>query len=75
MTTSYRGHEISVTREKSMGGWSQVFFSVFRESDQYECVSGFSDSADTVRTWIRLLRERIDDELSSSTPWGCELPC
>ena len=71
MKASYRGHEINVVRERCLGGWTQIYFSIFREADGYECTSGFSDSEDTVRTWVDMLKRRVDNELAEDDPW-CE---
>ena len=68
---SYRGHEIDVTRERCLAGYPLLYFSVFRESDGYECLSSYEDSRETVREKIKQLKERIDNELSEDDPW-CE---
>jgi hypothetical protein len=65
----YRGHRINVTREKCLAGYALLYFSIFRESDQYECMSGYEDSAETVRDKVKQLRERIDNELAEDDPW------
>jgi hypothetical protein len=67
---SYRGHTISVERQKCMGGWSQLYFSVFRESDGYECLSSFEDSEEMLSDKVQQLRDRIDAELIEDDPWG-----
>lgn len=71
MKVSYRGHEITVTREDALGGWGSVYYSVFRESDGFECLSGFSmEDGDTLESWIGFMKERIDAELADQNPWG-----
>lgn len=70
MKTSYKGHEITVTRERSMGGWTQIYYGVFRESDGYECTSGFCDTSDSTRTFTRILKDRVDAELADDDPWA-----
>lgn len=70
MKVTYKGHEIEVTRDRSMAGYSMLFYSVFRKSDGYECTSGFSDSTETVREFAGILRGRIDAELAEVDPWG-----
>ena len=37
MKTSYKGHEINVDRSESMTGDEMPFYSIFRESDGFEC--------------------------------------
>lgn len=70
MTSTYRGHRITVERSKSLAGWEMLFWSIFRVSDGYECDSGFSTSADTVRDFHASLKERVDAELADENPWG-----
>ncbi|MBK1874621.1 hypothetical protein FE848_15450 [Marinobacter sp. 1-3A] len=71
MKVKYKGHEIDVSREKCMGGWSTLYYSVFNDEGR-ECLTGFEDSAESVRDKIAQLKERIDNELSSDDPWGFE---
>lgn len=71
MKTIYKGHEITVTREKSMAGYDMLFYGVFRVSDGYECDSGYSDSNETVKEFTAMLKERVDAELAEDAPW-CE---
>jgi len=69
MKTTYRGHEIDVHRDMCLGGWQMLYYSIFRLSDGFECVSGFEDSAETVRDKIKQFKERIDRELAEDDPW------
>ena len=69
MKSIYRGHEIEVTRDRCLGGWQQMYYSIFRVSDGYECLSGFEDSAETVRDKMKQLKERVDAELKEADPW------
>lgn len=70
MKVSYRGFEIDAHRERSLGGDVLLYWSIFRKSDLYECDSGFSTGSDTVRTWVKMLKERVDAELVEADPWG-----
>lgn len=69
MKVVYRGHEIEVTREKCLGGWSELYTSVFRLSDGLECICAVEDSAEKIVDQIRYMKERIDEELASENPW------
>lgn len=69
MKVVYRGHEIEVTREKCLGGWSELYTSVFRLSDGLECVCAVEDSAEKIVDQVRYMKERIDEELASENPW------
>ncbi len=70
MKATYRGHVITVTRDRAMGGWMSIYYSIFRESDGYECISGFNPYDDTnLHTFMHLMRERVDAELADPDPW------
>jgi hypothetical protein len=70
MKTSYKGHEIVVERSESMMGDEMLFYSIFRESDGFECESNFSSGSETKEEFTELLKERVDAELSEADPWG-----
>jgi len=53
-----------------MGGWSQLFYSIFRISDGYECTSGFTTDESPVHVYMKYMKERVDAELAEATPWG-----
>lgn len=59
MKTTYKGCDIEVTRDKCLGGWEMLFYSVF--DDGFEITSGFSESSETVREFINGLKEVVDD--------------
>lgn len=59
MKTTYKGCEIEVFRDQCLGGWEMLFFSVF--DGNYEVTSGFSESSETVREFIKGLKELVDD--------------
>lgn len=72
MKIIYRGYEIDVRRERSMGGRSMLYYSIYRISDGYECVAGCTTDSSTVREYVRFMKERIDNELAEADPWGEE---
>lgn len=65
----YRGHEISVERQKSMAGYGLLYYSISRQSDGFECLSDYQDSTEKIRDMIAYLKIRVDDELESLDPW------
>jgi hypothetical protein len=69
MKAHHRGYEINVTREKCLGGWSMLYYSILRESDGWVVVESFEDSGHTVRELVRYMKERIDAELAEDDPW------
>ncbi|NVJ48122.1 MAG: hypothetical protein HWE07_13385 [Cytophagia bacterium] len=72
MKVECKGFDIEVTRERSCGGWSQLYFSIFRKSDGFECLSSFEDSQEKVSDKVKELKECIDNELKLSNPWNEE---
>lgn len=71
MKVGYKGHTISVTRERCMGGWPLIYYGIYRDSDGYECAAGFTEEAVSVATYMGYMRERVDAELATDDPW-CE---
>jgi hypothetical protein len=65
----YKGYEIDVYREKCMGGWGMLYYSVFT-IDGHECLSNFEGSEEAVRDKIGQLKELVDAELKSGDPFG-----
>lgn len=59
MKTLYRDCDIEVTREKCLGGWDMIYFSVF--DGGFEVTSGYSESNDTVREFIKDMKNLVDD--------------
>lgn len=59
MKTTYKGCEIEVVRDKSLGGDDMLFFSIF--NDGFEVTSGFSETDNTVRDFINDLKKVVDD--------------
>lgn len=69
-TIKYKGYTIEAYREKCMGGWPTLYYSIIRDEDGFECVSDFEDSKEKVRDKIKQLKSRIDLELAEEDPWG-----
>ena len=67
MKVKYRNCEIECTREKALSGDVLLFFSVFDEGvydTGFEVTSGFSYGEDTVREYIKHLKEVVDDYIA-----------
>lgn len=69
MKTTYHGYEIEVNREKCLGGWDLLYYSIIRLEDQWIVVDSFEDSDETVRDMIKHMKARIDNELAEDDPW------
>lgn len=59
MKIRYRGCEIEVKREKCLGGWDMLYYSVFDEG--FEVTSGFSESSETIKEFSAGLKNVVDD--------------
>lgn len=72
MKVNYRGYEISVERDyayKPNEGLCYLYWSIYRNSDGYCCDESYYTGCETVREWIKLLKERIDSEHETDDPW------
>jgi hypothetical protein len=63
MKATYRGFEISVTREKCLAGYDLLYFDIYRINDGYCLEESFSDESTPVREFMRYMKERVDAEL------------
>lgn len=70
MRVKYRGYEIEAHRDRCLGGWSLLYYTVVRDVDGYEAVCGFEDSEEATREKLRQLKRRVDAELLEADPWG-----
>ena len=70
MRVNYKGYEIEVFRDMCLGGWEQLYYSIFREEDGFECVTGFVGGEEKVRDMVKYLKERVDNEEKDDDPWG-----
>jgi hypothetical protein len=61
MKSIYRGFEIEVKREKCLAGYPMIYYSIFRISDGWELTSGFYDTEDTVRSFLKDMKATVDD--------------
>jgi len=70
LKVSYKGYEIDTQREESLGGYDLLYWSIFRKSDGYEADSGFTTGDDSMISWIKGLKQRVDAELAGDNPWN-----
>jgi len=59
----YRGFEIDAHRDKSLGGDTLLYYSIFRREDGYELTSGFSSGDDKIRDYLGYMQGWVDDFL------------
>ena len=71
MKVIYKGYEIEVNREESIGGDDMLYTSITRLSDGY-LAEAFPEYGEckTVRSQIKNMKTRIDNELMEENPWG-----
>jgi hypothetical protein len=70
MKAIYRGYEIDVRRERSLGAGILLYYTVVRESDGFICVDGFEGSDTPVREMIKYLKVDIDDSFLVDDYWN-----
>jgi hypothetical protein len=58
MKAVYRGCDIEAKREQALGGWSEVYWSAYRQSDSYGIADGFGGG--TVRECFADLKREVD---------------
>jgi len=64
MNVVYKGFDIRVVREMSMGAGMHLYFTVIRKSDGYIVEDAFTEGSDTVREYIGYMKERVDGFLA-----------
>lgn len=65
----YRGHEITVTREPSMGGADMIYTTIYRVEDLFECVCDFQEGDEELSEVLQDLKNLVDEELPKQDPW------
>lgn len=65
MKVNYKGFEIEANRKESLAGYSMIYYSVFRKSDDWELTSSYEDSEDTIRDIIEGLKNIVDDYIEN----------
>lgn len=61
MKRIYRGFEIEAKREKSLGGWEQIYYTIISEDETLTLEDSFYDSEDKVLDFINGLKNVVDD--------------
>ncbi len=69
MKVNYKGFEINVERERSMGGWDSTYYYVMEKETGYFLKDSFSESTDTVREWIKDLKRVVDAYIENPEEW------
>ncbi|GIN67094.1 hypothetical protein FKN04_13050 [Bacillus glycinifermentans] len=61
MKVNYRGFKIETKREKSLGGWDNIYFTVMRKEDGWFLEDSFSESEDKIEDFVNGLKVLVDD--------------
>lgn len=72
MTTTYRGFEITVTREKTLAGWNELVLTAMRKEDGWFLVDTYSESNDKVKDMMAELKRKVDDYYDHPKEWDEE---
>ena len=67
MKINYKGFELDARREKSMGGDTLLYYSIFRISDGYEVTSSFTYGLDKIRDFIKEMKVYVDDFIAKES--------
>ncbi|MFB0831409.1 hypothetical protein ACEU2D_17630 [Brevibacillus laterosporus] len=62
MKVKYKEFALEARREKSLSGWSTLYYTIYTPTG-YELVSSFEDSDEKVKDKIEQLKEIVDDYL------------
>lgn len=65
MKKVYRDHEITVVKEKSLGGWTNTYFTIVRLSDGLILEDGFTTGDDGVREVVKYMCGHVDDSIEN----------
>jgi len=67
MNVAYRGFDIRVVREMSMGAGMHLYFFVVRKSDGWILEDGFTEGSDTVRDYVGYMKDRVNGFIADPT--------
>lgn len=65
MKTTYKGFQIEVKREKSLGGDYPLYFNIIRLSDNWILDDSFEYSDEKVKDKLKDLKSTVDDYLEN----------
>lgn len=72
MKINYKGFEINVTREKSLGGWDNIYYYIMRIDDGWFLEDSFSTGEDDLREFAYGLKDIVDDYLENPSDYEDE---
>lgn len=72
MKVNYKGFEITAEREKSLGGWDNLYYTVMRISDGWFMHDSFTEDSSKIRDFIGYLKENVDSYYENPSEWEDE---
>ena len=65
----HRGHRISVTRERSLGGPFLLYISIIRLDDCFIVEETPYDGAETINEMLTIMKNRVDREIAEGSSY------
>ncbi|MGV6935910.1 hypothetical protein ACWA2B_10385 [Paenibacillus sp. CMM36] len=62
MKVNYKGFKLEATREKSLGGWNTLYYTIYTPTG-FELISSFEDSEEIIKDKIQQLKDIVEDYL------------
>jgi hypothetical protein len=73
MKLEYKGFDIDVYKDSSVGGDDLLYYSAFRKSDLWELTSGSVADSNSVREWVNDMKKLVDEYLESPEDYEDDL--
>jgi hypothetical protein len=73
MKLEYKGFDIEVNKEKSVGGDEFLYYSAFRKNDDWELTSGSVAASNSVREWVNDMKKLVDEYLENPEEYEDDL--
>lgn len=61
MKIKYKDFQIEATRERALGGWDNIYYSIMRISDGWFLEDNFSTGEDDLKDFVNDLKNVVDD--------------
>ncbi|MCY8549449.1 hypothetical protein MOD25_05965 [Bacillus haynesii] len=69
MKVNYRGFEIEAKREKALGGWDSIYYTVMHEDDGWFLEDNFYECEDVIEDFVNDLKKLVDDYLENPSDY------
>ena len=75
MKVKYRGFDLEVKKERSLGGDYPLYITAYRLKDEYEYISGFEYSQEKIKDRMSYLKNNIDEYYKMINEGSCPECC